>query len=163
MKQSLLLFLLAILVSQGFGFWPFSSNDGELPVRSQHENENFQIHQGQKLSLSLQKNALSNAEGEKILQEFETSNDICLLENFLNLKVSCQEQDDEKRSMLAIRWMNCVRKRTDRSELYCEKYSKVKDCTKDMGEIEFTQFNMYYLKISDVCLALNNEVTRARV
>ena len=39
----------------------------------------------------------------------------------------------------------------------------LKDCTKSMSADDFTQFNMFFLKVNDVCLALNNEMARIKV
>ena len=156
------------------------------------------------MNLSVNPKALTHVAGLVLLEELQTSADKCLLQAFVDLKITClagtqqegkislfiiilrlspkcfqkftqgfpipipgfeSEQDsvDEAKGKLAIAWLNCQRRRSRWPEFVCGQAMRLPGCTSGMNPDDYTQFNMFYLKVNDICLAMGNEVARHKI
>jgi len=86
-----------------------------------------------------------------------------LLMRFVDGESGEDDVIDEERGKLAVSWLNCQRRRSKWREFACGEDMTLAGCCATMTPDDYTQFNLFYLKVNDVCLALSNDVTRHRM
>ena len=90
----------------------------------------------------------------------QSATDPCIAQAFRELRVHCGNLDDDTRTRLAVEWLNCQRRAANWEAFECSQSMTTASCLSSMDKQDFTQYNLFYLKVMDVCAALQNDIFR---